>query len=246
MLSGGLTGLAVRTRPRRSRIGFKRRLGSGVLACAVAAGLASEVRAQDTTLADLVAGDVLISLSGDLLFSDFEATMPPSGDVAPNLENYEVQALEDGFRVIPAPDGLSIATGQGWALAIDYRVTGEAGIQIEETLLSFDGAATGTGALALTSQDYFGDASEPQPLGEAVVHVTGAGGSITSASFMLPEAVDSIYVLAGLQVAVPEEASAASISWVDQEFVTVPEPGSALLALTALLSLGALKRIRPS
>ena len=31
---------------------------------------------------------------------------------------------------------------------------------------------------------------------------------------------------------------------VDQEFVTLPEPGAALLGLTALLSLGALKRLR--
>ena len=35
-----------------------------------------------------------------------------------------------------------------------------------------------------------------------------------------------------------------SITSIDQEFVTLPEPGAALLGLTALLSLGALKRLR--
>jgi hypothetical protein len=42
----------------------------------------------------------------------------------------------------------------------------------------------------------------------------------------------------------PDPSLSASISWVDREFTTLPEPGSSLLALTALLSLAALARIR--
>ncbi|MGE4609274.1 MAG: hypothetical protein AAEJ52_21270, partial [Myxococcota bacterium] len=161
-----------------------------------------------------------------------------------NLENYAVEALADGFRLVPAAGGLSTTAGEFGALTIDYRVAGETGIQIEGTMLSFGAMATGEGALATTHQDYFDDASEE--LDVADVMVTGGGGSITSDAFMLPEVMDSLEVDATFMVNVPLDASDASIAWVDQEFVTVPEPGSTLLALTALLSLGALNRIRRS
>ena len=228
-----------------SRISFifsKRRLGVGVLVCAVAAGLASEVRAQDTTLADLVAGEMLLSLSGDLLFSDFEAT--PTEGVDQNLENYEVDALEDGFRVMSATGGLSAASGQSGTLFISYAVTGVAGIQIVETQLSFEAAATGQGAFALTDQVYFPEEG-PIPLGSEQASVTGASGPVPSEGFTLPGAVDSLTVVAASTVSsfTPPSLS-ASISWVDREFTTLPEPGSSLLALTALLSLAALARIR--
>ena len=163
-----------------SRISFifsKRRLGVGVLVCAVAAGLASAVRAQDTTLADLVAGEMLLSLSGDLLFSDFEAT--PTKGVDQNLENYEVDALEDGFRLMSATGGLSVASGQSGTLFISYAVTGVAGIQIVETLLSFEATATGGGAFALTDQVYFPELGEI-PLGSEQASVTGDSGPVPS------------------------------------------------------------------
>ncbi len=234
-----------------SRISFifsKRRLGVGVLVCAVAAGLASEVRAQDTTLADLVAGEMLLSLSGDLLFSDFEAT--PTKGVDQNLENYEVDALEDGFRVMSATGGLSAASGQSGTLFISYAVTGVAGIQIVETLLSFEATATGRGAFALTDQVYFPE--EGESLGSEQASVTGDSGPVPSEGFTLPGAVDSLTVVAASTVssippvpaAGPDPSLSASISWVDREFMTLPEPGSSLLALTALLSLAALARIR--
>ncbi len=235
-----------------SRISFifsKRRLGVAVLVCAVAAGLASEVRAQETTLADLVAGEMLLSLSGDLLFSDFDATATEGVDQ--NLENYDVDALEDGFRVMSATGGLSAASGQSGTLFISYVVTGVAGIQIVETLLSFEATATGSFAFALTSQVYLSEVGGI-PLGSEQASVTGDSGPVPSEGFTLPGAVDSLTVVATSTVSSippvpavgPDPSLSASISWVDREFITLPEPGSSLLALTALLSLAALARIR--
>jgi hypothetical protein len=225
----------------KSRISLSSRLAFSALACAIASGPAWEAGAQDTTLADLVAGGMLMSSSGELLFSDFTETR--AGDVDPNLENYVVESLEDGFRVVPAPGGLSAAAGEAGALVLGYQVTAAAGIQIVEMLLSFDASATGTGALARATQDYFTDSSETDMLGDAIVLVTGGGGSMTSAGFELAQPIDELHVLASLQVNVPQLGD-ASITFVDQEFITVPEPAATLLGLVAMLAVGALRRSR--
>ncbi len=216
----------------------------GALLFAVAAVLAADRASAQTTLADLVAGGVLPSQSMDLLFSEF-ALVAVTGQVDTDPANYAVVALANGFRIVPAEGGMDLASGQVGTLVLDYRVTGGPGIEIEGALLSFDAAATGSGSQASVVEDLYANAGMMDSLGSALVLVTGGGGLQTSDDLSFAGTLAGLYASSAISL-VASEGGSASVNSVDQEFVTLPEPGAALLGLTALLSLGALKRLRAS
>jgi hypothetical protein len=237
LLLGGLVGMAVTRRPKRRAW----RIRPFALLCTLVAALAADGASAETTLADLVAGEELSSQSGDLVFSDF-AVEPVAGEVDDNLENYVVEALENGFSIVPAEGSMDLVSGEVGTLAIDYRVTGGPGIEIDGASLSFGAVASGSGSQANVAEDLFGDVDMNDDLGSAGVFVTGGGGLQPSDDLSLEASIESLYALTSISLGASAEGS-ASVNWIDQEFMAVPEPDITLLGLTAVLTIGALRRL---
>jgi hypothetical protein len=238
LLLSGLVGMAVTRRPRRRAS----RIRPFALLCTLVAALAADGVSAETTLADLVAGEEFSSQSGDLVFSDF-AAQPVAGQVDDNLENYVVEVLENGFSIVPAEGSMDLVSGEVGTLTIDYRVTGGPGIEIDGASLSFVAVGCGCGSQANVAEDLFGDADMNDDLGSAGVFVTGGGGSQPSDDLSFEASIASLYAWTSITLDASAEGS-ASVNWIDQEFMLVPEPDTTLLGLTALASLAALRRLR--
>lgn len=200
------------------------------LAAALVMGLAGG--AQGTTLADLNGGASITA--GNLTFSDF--TIIVTGSADPNLADYTVLTLPTGFRIVGGVGAFNAEQGD---VSVSYAVSASAGSSVDEASLGFNGAAMGTHSGATVSEDLSASGS---PIASAMVFQLGSGASqkTDSVSFASETSftVDkNIFVKA-------DSNGLATLSFVDQTFALVPEPGSLLLMGSGLMGLLAFGRKR--
>jgi hypothetical protein len=209
---------------------------SAALVLALAGG------AKGTTLADLAGGKSLTA--GGLTFSDFNITV--TGSLDPNLADYKVLNLSDGFRIA---GGFAAFDAEQGDMLLTYNVsTGCSGpactgvtSPVNDIRVVFNGVAVGShsGANAVESVS-----SNGTPIASAdVFNIAGGSTQLIDAATFVPRTnftVDKdILVKAGA-------GGMATISFVNQEFSVVPEPGSLVLIAGGLASLLALCRKRKS
>jgi|GEM_PF-2258235 len=123
--------------------------GSALLGLALALVVGFAGRAQATTLADLNGGASLTV--GGLTFSGFTVTV--TGSVDPNLADYSVQTLSDGFKIV---GNFSATNGQQGDMLVSYDVSAAAGSEVDDIGLKFDGMAAGPHSAATVSENLFG------------------------------------------------------------------------------------------
>jgi PEP-CTERM motif-containing protein len=208
------------------------------LAAALVMGLAGG--AQGTTLADLSGGQSLTV--GGLTFSDFTITV--NGAIDSNLADYKVLTLSDGFRIT---GGIGVFDGDSGDMLVSYEVSAAAGSPaVNDIRLVFNGAATGAHSGATVSEDLFGIPSG-DPIASASVLQTAAGlsqktDSVTFAPQTSFTVEKDILVKSGSD----PTGGLATISFIDQHFSVVPEPGSLVLLSSGLMGLLAFGRKRKS
>ncbi|MBW1683980.1 MAG: VPLPA-CTERM sorting domain-containing protein [Deltaproteobacteria bacterium] len=192
--------------------------------------------AQAVTLGDLVGGDSLGSLDGNLVFSDFTGNI--SGALNPDLDQYTVDALEHGFRISGA---LSVADGRAGGLDITYTVTALNSLQLTAAQIFFNAAVYGETASATTMEDLFTE-SGGSMIGELdlLVNDLGADTKYDETSF---DPLAQLFVEKSISVdAQGADAIAVTLSVVDQTFTVVPEPVSLPLLAAGLVGLVAARR----
>jgi hypothetical protein len=271
------------------------RTGKAALGFVLASALVVAGSAQALTLADLNGGQSLTV--GPLTFSDFTTTV--TGALDPNLADYKVVTLSDGFEIV---GNISAFNGQQGDMLVSYDVSAAQGSAVDDITLKFDGNASGPHSGATVSEDLFAGGNS---IASAHVFSTGSGGSqkvdtatfAPQTSFMVEK---DILVTAGPGISPPPSSEndndqgkddngqgddehngdknlrhhdmdsdhhgkgkvketdldesnhhikdldetvggSATISFVDQRFSVVPEPGSLVLlggGLTGLLVFG--------
>lgn len=202
--------------------------------------------AQALTLADLQAGGTVTSGNG-ITFSNFDITV--SGSLNPDLSSYNVIALDDGFR-IAGPMG--VADGNSGDLLLFFDAEVDAGFLITGSTLAFNGAFDGDappGFLAgVVEQVYGPDSFGPEDLLAQLSVAATSGGLLKVFDSATYEGQEKISLSKDILVQTygGEQGSAAQISFVDQRFTVVPEPGTLLLGGLGLMGLAALGRKRAS
>jgi hypothetical protein len=256
------------------------RIGKAAMGVAVALAMGLAGGVQATTLADLNGGQSLTV--GSLTFSDFTITV--TGSLDPNLADYKVLTLSDGFRIVGA---ISAFNGQQGDMLVSYDVSAAPGTAVDDLRLAFNGAAVGAHSGATVSEDLFGIPSGDF-IASANVFQTGSGlsqkvDSVTFApqtSFSVEK--DILVKASGTSTGGDHDVEDnddhekgdkdkdrdhdkdrhhpfgkdfdlksfgggfATISFVDQQFSVVPEPGSLVLLSGGLMGLLALGRTRKS
>src|SRR5215469_789906 len=145
----------------------RRGTGSALLSFGLALAVGFAGNAHATTLADLNGGASLTV--GSLTFNDFIVTV--TGSLDPNLADYQVQTLSDGFKIV---GGFSAGSGQQGDMLVSYDVHAAPGFAVDDLSLKFDGHAVGAHSLASVSEDLF---SIPggNSIASANVFATGSG-----------------------------------------------------------------------
>jgi hypothetical protein len=201
---------------RRRWIGFAAALG--VLLAAYA-----PPGARALTLADLAGGGGFSA--GALSFADFQVSI--AGDLSPDLTDYAVQVLADGFRLTGPLSALLGGTG---TLLLSYDVTA-AGPVIDGASLFAPGTTIGAGALTWVGESVFAPGDVPIA-SLFVFDIEGVGSDPSDAASFAPQS--AISVAKSVQVG---GGSFAVIPVLDQRFSLVPEPWSLLMVSSGLLGL---------
>ncbi len=207
-------------------------------------GLAGQAQALGipVSLASLVGGGTLVSEDGNFTFSNFSATV--AGAISSDLNDYNVQALESGFRLTGA---FLVADGNFGDMVLGYTVTAATGILITDAHLFFNGSFNGgapPGMGTSVNETLFANGD---PIAQLSV-ATSSGGFQQLTDDAIFDPVTEIEVLKNIALSSygGQGGSVAHISIVDQKFTFIPEPGTMLLGATGLLGLAALGRKRSS
>ena len=193
------------------------RIGKAVLGLSAALLLALGGSAKGTTLADLAGGQSLTV--GGLTLSDFTITV--NGSVDPNLADYKVLSLSDGFRIA---GGFAAVDAEQGDMLLSYKVSAGTSNPVDDIRLAFNGTAVGSHSGANSMETL---SSNGSPVSSArVFAVAGGMNQLVNTATFAPQtdfSVDKdILVKAG-------DGGMATISFIDQEFSVVPEPGSLVL-----------------
>jgi hypothetical protein len=210
------------------------RIGKAGCVLAAVFALAVAGSAHATTLFDLANGQSL-TIAG-LTYSGFNITV--TGSLDPNLADYKVLTLSDGFRIV---GGFSAIDAEQGDMLVSYDVSAGTGPAVNDLRLAFNGFAMGPHSAATVTEDL---SSGGNPIASASVFAPSNGPSqkVATATFAPQTSftVDKdIMLKAG-------DAGLATISFIDQEFSVVPEPGSLVLLGGGLAGLFAFGRKRRS
>jgi len=208
------------------------RIGKAALGLAAALAMGLAGGAQATTLADLNGGASLTV--GSLTFSNFTITVTGSAD--PNLADYTVLSLASGFRIV---GGVAAFNAEQGDVSVSYTVSDSAGV--DGASLGFNGAAVGTHSGATVSEDL---SSSGNPIASALVFQLGSGASQKTDSVSF--APETSFTVDKNMLVKADANGLATLSFVDQQFAVVPEPGSLILFSSGLMGLLAFGRKRKS
>jgi len=185
--------------------------------------------ARGTTLANLNGGQSLTV--GGSTFSDFTITV--TGSLDPNLADYKVLTLSDGFRIA---GGFKAVDAEQGDMLISYDVSAGTSSPVNDIRLTFNGFAVGPHSGANVAETLSSNGSSVASAN--VFSIAGGTTQLVDTQTFTPQtsfSVDKdILVKAG-------SGGLATISFIDQEFSVVPEPSSLVLAgggLTGLLVFG--------
>ncbi len=196
-------------------------------------------------LSVLVAGGSIDSADGTLTFSNFDAIV--TGALSDDLSNYEVTALTTGFRLTGA---FLVADGNIGDMVLSFTATADAGLQITNARLFFngsfnggDGVPPGLGA-GVTETIFAGGSGDP--IANLSVAASSQGFEKLVDTEALNPAQESIDVLKDIALSsfAGGDGSVTHISIVDQTFTVTPEPGTLLLGAMGLVGLADLGRKR--
>jgi hypothetical protein len=207
-------------------------IGRAALGLSTALVLVLGGSAKGTTLADLSGGQSLTV--GGLTFSDFAVTV--TGSLDPNLADYTVLSLSDGFRVV---GGFAAVDAEQGDMLLSYDVSAGDSNPVNDIRLAFNGAAAGPHSAANVTETL---SSNGKSIASAnVFNVSGGITKLVAINSFSPQtsfSVDKdIMVKAG-------DGGLATISFIDQDFSVVPEPGSLVLLGSGLAGLLAFGRRR--
>jgi len=205
-------------------------------------GLSGPAQATSITLTQAIASGIS-SLDGNFVFSNFSAHI--AGMISGNTNDYLVAQLSNGFELIGP---FAVSNGDVGEMLLGYTVTARPGILIKDVHLLHNGAST-TGGSASVVETIF-DGVEPianlfAPGSHAPDDVAGL-----SADFVFGTTYSTLNVKKDIAVTAAisrlRRSSDAHISFVDQRWTFVPEPGTLLLGSVGLLGLATLGRKRSS
>jgi hypothetical protein len=210
------------------------RMGRAALGLTAALVFAFGGSAKATTLADLNGGQSLTV--GGLTFSDFKITV--NGSLDPNLADYQVLSLSDGFRIA---GGFAAFDAEQGDMLLSYDVSAGTSNPVNDIRLVFNGTAVGSHSGANIVETL---SSNGTPVSSAnVFAIAGGTTQLVDTQTFAPQTsftVDKdILVKAG-------SGGMATISFINQEFSVVPEPGSLVLIGSGLMGLLAFGRKRKS
>lgn len=219
------------------------RLGRNMRVAILALGLAFAGPAAAVPLSTLVAGTDLDSLSGEIRFESFSATV--SGALDPDLSVYDLAATASGFD-LTSSSPMSVADFEVGTLTIEYDATIlVGGLELRAAILDYTtGTVEFSGALATVLEDLLDGPGGSPIAGDADLDVltTGDAGTVRSTDTAVFVGRTNLHVVKSIVLSGGASGNSAEITSVGQQFAVVPEPETAALLLVGLAGLAFLGR----